>query len=81
MVHDLSQDTAAPAAGKSTDARPRQAVAGLMPPELAEATIRECFPSVIARGRPLCKAAAWPRRTTGGAAASTGRPPTGRGSR
>jgi hypothetical protein len=63
MVHDLSQDTAAPAAGKSTDARPRQAVAGLMPPELAEATIRECFPSVIARGRPLCKAAAACMRT------------------
>jgi hypothetical protein len=42
MVHDLSQDTTAVANGQ----KPRQAVAGLMPPQLAEAMIREVWPSV-----------------------------------
>lgn len=42
MVHDLSQDVVAPANGQM----PRQAVAGLMPPQLAEAMIREVWPSV-----------------------------------
>ncbi len=42
MVHDLSQDTAA-VNGQQT---PRQAVAGLTPPQLAEAMIREVWPSV-----------------------------------
>lgn len=42
MVHDLSQDIAPAANGQM----PRQAVAGLMPPELAEAMIREVWPSV-----------------------------------
>jgi hypothetical protein len=42
MVHDLSQDTAA-SNGQQT---PRQAVAGLTPPQLAEAMIREVWPSV-----------------------------------
>jgi hypothetical protein len=48
MVHDLSQDTvpATPADGKAS-ARPRQAVAGLMPPQLGEAPIREAWPSVV----------------------------------
>lgn len=44
MVHDLSQDTTAKAGQDST---PRQAVAGLMPPELGEAMIREAWPSVV----------------------------------
>jgi hypothetical protein len=55
MVHDLSQDTAPPAAGGSG---PRQAVAGLMPPQLGEAMIRECWPSVVARGGGIAHVAA-----------------------
>ena len=43
MVHDLSQDTTA---NTTKDGTPRQAVAGLMPPELGEAMIREAWPSV-----------------------------------
>lgn len=43
MVHDLSQDIASPVNGKQG---PRQAVAGLMPPQVAEAMIREVWPSV-----------------------------------
>ncbi|HTU93978.1 MAG TPA: PH domain-containing protein [Gemmataceae bacterium] len=43
MVHDLSQDTAPAVNGQQT---PRQAVAGLTPPQLAEAMIREVWPSV-----------------------------------
>jgi hypothetical protein len=44
MVHDLSQQTA-PNSDRPGDARPRQAVAGLMPPQLDEAMIREVWPS------------------------------------
>lgn len=43
MVHDLSQDTAAAVNGKQML---RQAVAGLTPPQLAEAMIREVWPSI-----------------------------------
>jgi hypothetical protein len=43
MVHDLSQDIAPSPNGKPG---PRQAVAGLTPPQLAEAMIREVWPSV-----------------------------------
>jgi hypothetical protein len=42
MVHDLSQDVGAAINGQL----PRQAVAGLTPPQLAEAMIREVWPSV-----------------------------------
>lgn len=42
MVHDLSQDIAPVANGQM----PRQAVAGLTPPQLAEAMIREVWPTV-----------------------------------
>ena len=42
MVHDRSQDVG-PADGQSV---PRQAVAGLMPPQLAETMIREAWPSM-----------------------------------
>ena len=47
MVEDLSQrvDMGPPVAGKP--AAPRQAVAGLMPPQLGEARIRETFPSIL----------------------------------
>ena len=44
MVHDLSQEIAPAANGQM----PRQAVAGLTPPDLAEAMIREVWPSVRA---------------------------------
>lgn len=47
MVHDLSQETTAKA---GQDGAARQAVAGLMPPELGEAMIREVWPSVAASG-------------------------------
>lgn len=43
MVHDLSQDIAPAADGQQT---PRQAVAGLTPPQLGEAMIREVWPTV-----------------------------------
>ncbi len=43
MVHDLSQDVATAANNR---AAPRQAVAGLMPPQLAEAMIREVWPTI-----------------------------------
>jgi hypothetical protein len=43
MVHDLSQDIAPSSDGRQT---PRQAVAGLTPPELGEAMIREVWPTV-----------------------------------
>lgn len=42
MVHDLSQDVSPTANGQM----PRQAVAGLMAPQMAEAMIREVWPSV-----------------------------------
>ncbi len=42
MVHDLSQDVTAAANGQP----PRQAVAGLTPPQLAEAMIREVWPTI-----------------------------------
>ncbi|MGH7173292.1 MAG: PH domain-containing protein [Gemmataceae bacterium] len=42
MVHDLSQDVAPAVNGQM----PRQAVAGLMPPQLAETMIREVWPTV-----------------------------------
>jgi hypothetical protein len=45
MVHDLSQDVASVAGDKQG---PRQAVAGLTPPQLAEAMIREVWPSIMA---------------------------------
>ncbi len=44
MVHDLSQDIAPSANGQQT---PRQAVAGLMPPQLGEAMIREVWPTIL----------------------------------
>ncbi|HEY7308322.1 MAG TPA: PH domain-containing protein [Gemmataceae bacterium] len=43
MVHDLSQDVAAVNGQPS----PRQAVAGLMPPQLGEAMIREVWPTIM----------------------------------
>jgi hypothetical protein len=48
MVHDLSQEVSPPASlsSKSGDVQPRQAVAGLMPPQLGEAMIRETWPSL-----------------------------------
>lgn len=59
MVHDLSQDVSAPASlsTKTGEVRPRQAVAGLMPPQLGEALIRECWPSVIAYAHGLARLA------------------------
>lgn len=42
MVHDLSQDTAPAANGQM----PRQAVAGLMSPQMAESMVREVWPTV-----------------------------------
>jgi hypothetical protein len=50
MVHDLSQDTAPPPnrSGTAAEAAPRQAVAGVMAPQLGEAMIREVWPSVVA---------------------------------
>ena len=44
MVHDLSQDVGAVPSG----AAPRQAIAGLMPPQLGEVRIREAWPSLAA---------------------------------
>jgi hypothetical protein len=43
MVHDLSQDVVV----ANNQQGPRQAVAGLMPPQLAEAMIREVWPSIM----------------------------------
>jgi hypothetical protein len=43
MVHDRSQDVGLAVNGKT----PRQAVAGLMPPQLGEAMIREVWPTVL----------------------------------
>jgi hypothetical protein len=50
MVRDLSQDITLPPspASKTGPVQLRQAVAGLMPPQLAEALIRETWPSVRA---------------------------------
>jgi hypothetical protein len=45
MVHDLSQQVQPNNDPKATG--PRQAVAGLMPPELGECMIREAFPTVL----------------------------------
>lgn len=42
MVHDLSQDVSAAANGQI----PRQAVAGLTPPQVAEGMIREVWPTI-----------------------------------
>src|ERR1700737_3848342 len=42
MVHDLSQDVKPSANGQYT---PREAIAGLMPPQLGEANIREAGPT------------------------------------
>jgi hypothetical protein len=50
MVMDQSQLTAPPAPGdpsNSQPAPPRQAVAGLTPPQTGEAVIREAWPSVV----------------------------------
>lgn len=44
MVHDLSQDVGGSGGNRHA---PRQAVAGLMPPQLAETMIREVWPSVL----------------------------------
>jgi hypothetical protein len=44
MVHDLSQDVGTAGNGQHS---PRQAVAGLMPPQLGEAMIREVWPTVM----------------------------------
>jgi hypothetical protein len=65
MVHDLSQDVAPPASLASADGavQPRQAVAGLMPPQLGEAIIRETWPSVRAWGGPIPAVAAGLMRT------------------
>jgi Bacterial PH domain len=43
MVHDLSQDVKPSANGQHT---PREAIAGLMPPQLGEAKIREAWPTL-----------------------------------
>jgi hypothetical protein len=43
MVHDRSQDTVAAVNGQAA----RQAIAGLMPPQLGEALIREVWPTVL----------------------------------
>jgi hypothetical protein len=50
MVHDLSQDTAPPtnSSAKGGAPAPRQAIAGVMAPQLDEAMIREVWPSVVA---------------------------------
>src|SRR4051812_8470079 len=56
MVFDRSQQVTAatPTAGKPSAATgPRQAVAGLMPPQLDEALIREAWPSVLDRSAGL----------------------------
>jgi hypothetical protein len=53
MVHDLSQDVGATSPG----AAPRQAIAGLMPPQLGEVRIREAWPSVAAVGGGLSRVA------------------------
>src|SRR5918911_285598 len=50
MVYDLSQQVDGPPAGG-----PRQAVAGLTPPQLGEAMIREAFPSIHAFSPGLTK--------------------------
>ena len=50
MVHDLSQDVAASVNGQRS---PRQAVAGLMPPQLGEAMIREVWPTVMDVSSPI----------------------------
>jgi hypothetical protein len=48
MVQDLSQQTApSPNSSGTADKCPRQAVAGLMPPQLSEAQIREAWPTVV----------------------------------
>lgn len=44
MVHDLSRDISPNVNGQSM---PRQAVSGLMPPQVGEAMIREVWPSVL----------------------------------
>jgi hypothetical protein len=51
MVQDLSQqvDSKSAAGSNSQPTVHRQAVAGLMPPELGEAMIREAFPAVVDR--------------------------------
>ena len=43
MVHDLSQDVKPSANGQLA---PREAIAGLMPPQLAEVRIREAWPTL-----------------------------------
>jgi hypothetical protein len=48
MVQDLSQLTTPSANSAGSAAAPRQAVAGLMPPQLDEALIREGWPTVVA---------------------------------
>jgi hypothetical protein len=50
MVHDLSQDTTPPAnsSPKAGAPAPRQAIAGVMAPQLDEAMIREVWPTLAA---------------------------------
>jgi hypothetical protein len=51
MVYDTSQQIPDPGSNTSSHSRlPRQAVAGVMPPQLGEAMIREAFPSVAQSG-------------------------------
>jgi len=54
MVHDLSQDVAPTINGQL----PRQAVAGLMPPQVAEAMIREVWPTVMSVSSGVAKLSA-----------------------
>jgi hypothetical protein len=50
MVHDLSQDVDHQSIAKAgAFAGPRQAVAGLMPPQMGEARIREAWPAISAK--------------------------------
>jgi hypothetical protein len=66
MVLDQSQLTSPPStnnAGQKGEPAPRQAVAGLMPPQLGEAMIREVWPSVLAYAHGPSKAAAALMRT------------------
>ena len=46
MVQDLSQQTDVPP-GANNSVAPRQAVTGVMPPQLGEALIREAWPTVL----------------------------------
>jgi hypothetical protein len=47
MVQDLSQQLDVPPGANNSAAAPRQAVTGVMPPQLGEALIREAWPTVL----------------------------------